>query len=46
MMPNTVVSQIGLCCLPGRIALAISPSTNPTMIAHNQPIAASLYGST
>ena len=45
-MPQMVVSQRGLCCLPGMIALAIRPSTNPTMIAHNQPMAASSYGST
>ena len=44
-MPKMVVSQSGLCCLPGMIALASRPSTNPTMIAHNQPMAASSYGS-
>ncbi|GHI08736.1 hypothetical protein Scel_70570 [Streptomyces cellostaticus] len=40
-----VVSHRGLCCLPGMIAFAMRPSTNPTMIAHNQPMAASSYGS-
>jgi hypothetical protein len=40
-MPKIVVSHSGLCCLPGMIALAMRPSTNPTMIAHNQPMAAS-----
>ncbi len=45
-MPKIVVSQMGLCCLPGMIAFAISPSTKPTMIAHNQPMAASSSGST
>jgi hypothetical protein len=45
-MPNRTVSHRGLCCLPGMIALASSTSTNPTMIAHNQPMAASSYGST
>jgi hypothetical protein len=28
------------------IAFAIRPSTNPTMIAHNQPMVASSSGST
>ncbi len=37
-MPKMVVSHSGLCCLPGRIALASRPSTKPTMIAHNQPV--------
>ncbi len=45
-MPKMVVSQSGLCCFPGMIALAMIPSTNPTMIAHNQPMTASSYGST
>ena len=45
-MPKIAVSQSGLCCLPGMIAFAIRPSTNPTMIAHNQPMSASSYGST
>ena len=40
-MPKMVVSQRGLCCLPGMIAFAIRPSTKPTMIAHNQPMTAS-----
>src|SRR5690606_8995242 len=46
IMPQMVASHSGLCCLPGITALAIRPSTDPTMMAHNQPLTASSYAVT
>jgi hypothetical protein len=36
MMPNTMVSQMGMACRPGRMIRAMTPRIRPSTMAHSQ----------